>query len=363
MKRIIIYINSMNASGGIERVIANLMFFWTKKYEIILLTKDKKESFYKLPENIDIQSINVPLSLNMNNRLQRIIAVLKNFIKTLRVLKKKIKEINPDFIYTTNPMNSLEVLLTMKNCNRKLVISEHGSFYGYNKIYTEIKRIVYPRAYKVSVLNKMDTDIYNSWGKNAVYIPHLVTFEAKEKNLLNSKIVLNVGRLTDDKQQMLLLEMWSKVLDKNGWKLWIVGDGELKNELKAKVCKLNLSNSVRIIPATTEIEKIYKQASCFAFTSKFEGFGMVLLEAMSFGIPCISFDCPSGPRDIIVNEKNGFLIKNNDRDMYIEKLKQITKMQSDELCKMGEDAFKTVKAWDNDKIIKLWDKVFEEIRV
>ena len=359
MKKILIYINSLNASGGIERVVSNLTYEWVKKYEVILLTKDDGIAYYDIPDSIKKVSLNIPLKLDMNNKAQRIKMIINSFLATNKLLKNAVEDIEPDYIYTTNPMNALEITYSLKHTKSKLVVSEHGSYYGYNKIYTFIKKMIYPKAYRISVLNKMDTDIYRGWKANAVYIPHLVTYKAIEKNPLNSKILLNVGRLTGDKQQGLLIDMWSKVKEKNGWQLWIVGDGEDKLMLESKIEKLNLEDSVKLIPATKQIADIYRQASFFAFSSRCEGFGMVLLEAMSFGIPCISFDCPSGPRDIVVDDYNGFLVADKDAESYIKKLEKIVSMNDAELKRLGDGAFTTVEQWDNEDILKKWNEIYK----
>ena len=107
-----------------------------------------------------------------------------------------------------------------------MVVSEHASDFAVNSVYQRIKKFLYPKVYCVSVPNKMDCEIYKEWGCNTKYIPHLVTFHPEQRNKLDTKIAINVGRLTGDKRQRDLIEIWSKVKNLNGWKLWIVGSGE-----------------------------------------------------------------------------------------------------------------------------------------
>ena len=363
MSRIVIYINSMTASGGIERVVSNLMFMWSEKHDLILLTKDAGDSFYPLPDKIKKSSTENQLILDMTNRAQRIAATTSNLVTSRRVLAKQLDEIKPDYIYVTSPFNALEVWLTGRSNRKKLIVSEHGSFFGYNCVYTAIKRLIYPSVYCISVPNKTDTVIYRAWGCRAMYMLQPVTFFESTGNALNSKVLLNIGRLTPDKRQSLLVDMWAKVTDKNGWCLWIVGEGELKQELHDKIKKMGLDDCVRLLGATKDIASVYSQASAFAFSSIHEGFGMVLLEAMSFGIPCVSFDCPSGPRDVIIEGVNGFLIDDDDEDAFIETLNQIVHMTQEDLRVLGSGAKAFVDAWDNKEISHLWDLVFcnEEI--
>lgn len=359
LKNVVVYIDSMKPSGGRERVVSNLLKDWNNAYSITLLTKDEGFSFYELPKNIIAESINSPLLLDMNNRFLRIVSVCLNMFRSIRRLRKTLSDLKFDYIYTTTPLNSFETFLALKDASKKLVISEHASINSFNRFYSLMKKYVYPKAYCISVPNSMDTEIYKEWGCNAIYIPHLVTYNAVEKNALDSKTILNVGRLTADKQQSKLIEMWSKITDKKSWQLWIVGDGEEHDRLQMLIAKLGLEESVKLFPARKNIQNIYRKASFFAFSSRCEGFGMVLLEAMSFGVPCISFDCPSGPRDVIKNDENGYLIKNGDCEKYIETLEMVMSMPEVKLISMGNQAFNTVCSWDNEKILKQWDAVFK----
>ena len=356
MDIILIYVDSMSPCGGIERVIANLSNQWVKHFQVILLVKDDKKSFYALDERVQYCSLNCPLEINYSSRFLRGCGFVKSIIKSHYKLKKFLKNQRPDFIYTSNPINSLEVLMQGRQYEDKLVISEHGSFYGYNSVYTKLKKFVYPRAYKLSVPTTMDTDIYLQLGYPAVYIPHLSTFASvNTQSARKNKVVLNVGRLTEDKQQLKLLQIWEKILDRNmksEWILQIIGKGEEEVTLKNFVNTHGMNDNVQFIKPTESIGEYFKNASIFAFTSRYEGFGMVLLEAMAFGVPCISFDCPSGPRDII-NEDNGFLIENNDNENFIEKLEVL--MKNNELREnMGQKAYDTAKNWDNDSIVQAW---------
>lgn len=358
MKKIVVYINTMNASGGIERVVANLLNKWNTKYSIVLLVKDNKQSFYSLPDNIDIISINEPLILDMKNRLNRIFSVMKNLCNVIIKLKIFLKMNEFDYLYTVTPLNSLEFYLASPNLIKKMVISEHASAFAVNKIYHQIKRYLYPKAYCISVPNKTDCRIYKSWGCRTVYIPHLTTFKPQKKNRLDTKIILNVGRLTSDKRQLELLKIWNNIKEKNGWKLRIVGSGEEKKSLYNEIKRFKMEDTVELIEHTPDIQSIYKNASVFVFTSRMEGFGMALLEAMSFGIPCISYDCPSGPRDIIKNGYNGFLIDNGNMEEMRDGIEKIMNFQFDELLSLGKHAFITAREWNNEEILRKWEKVY-----
>lgn len=361
MKKIVVYFNSMNAAGGIERVIANLSNQWSKKYQIILLTKDSQESFYPLEACVERVSLNIPLYLNMHNRKKRIISVGFNFIKSLYALKKCLNLIAFDYIYVATPLTAFEVFLIGKRYRQHLIVSEHSSNFAYNRIYRLMRKIVYPRVYKLSVPTISDTELYLKKGYDAVYIPHLSTFPITKCNECKTHTMINVGRLTADKQQLLLLKIWKNFLDRHpntDWQLKIIGTGEEEQRLCRYIEENRLTN-VNICPPTPNIDQYYKTASVFLFTSKLEGFGMVLLEAMAYGAVCVSFDCPSGPRDIIRNNYNGYLIPCYNEELFCDALEKIS--DSHQLReRLSENAYNTVGSWDNDKIIDSWDKLFGE---
>ena len=362
MKKFVIFINSMLPSGGIERVVSNLCNNLSKDYVITILTKDVEKSFYPLNKEIKLQSLNVPVNLNMRkSKLFRAFQVIKSFFLTHKRLKEQLKKIAADYIYVVHVYNALEVLFAKGK--EKLIISEHGSYFGYNKIYTLLKKFAYPRAYKLIVPSTMDTAVYIKLNYPAVYIPHHKTFSIGEKiaDVQNNHIVLNVGRYTDDKRQLLLLEIWNEIVKTNknkDWKLVLVGSGENEEKLRVFINEQKLENSVELKKPTARISEEYLKSGVFAFTSRFEGFGMVLLEAMSFGLSCISFDCPSGPRDVVQDSSNGFLIQNNNAKLFLEKLVEL--MDDSELrLRFQKDAIQTINNWDNDKITNTWKEILQ----
>ena len=146
------------------------------------------------------------------------------------------------------------------------------------------------------------------------------------------------------------------------WKLIIVGDGVLKKELESKIKALNLQESVILKPFTKQIEKEYLNASIYAMSSHFEGFGMVLAEASSYALPCVAFDVKTGPSDIIENEKSGFLVADNDLQGYANKLMLL--MRDENLREnFGTKAKQLVsEKFSQKNVLELWQKLFDEIK-
>lgn len=356
MKTVLFYFNSLKPAGGIERVIITLANKMCHKYEITLLVKDSPESFYELDERVNLISLDNSLNFNMESKLSRFFSAFNSVIRSSNALKDFFKKSSFDYYYLAHPLNVLEFHLARGICNKDTIISEHGSSDAYNLVYKKIKNWLYPKAKKYIVPTTLDTNYYQSKHFPAIYLPHFKSDLPYEKVSLKKNIALNIGRFTEVKQQRILLRIWNSIVNLHevrDWKLLLVGAGELKEEFEKYIKENNLQEFVSICPPRKDVEYYYKQASLFLLTSKTEGFGMVLLEAISFGLPCISFDCPSGPRDIIKDNKNGYLIKLNDDKEFEEVLFKFIK-KPDLKVKMSGESFVMSKMWDDDKLLQQW---------
>ena len=176
-----------------------------------------------------------------------------------------------------------------------------------------------------------------------------------------------MGRIekTNQKGFLRLIDIWKLIQDSgefNDWKLHIVGEGDLKEQIKTKIENLNLSNSIILKPFTTEVEKEYLSASIYAMASHFEGLPMVLIEAGTYALPTIAFDIATGPSDIIEDEKSGFLIEDNNLDEYANKLKIL--MQDESLrAKMGAKSKEIVKnKFSKEVVMKQWMELFSKVK-
>lgn len=357
MKKILIYFDSMHTKGGIERVISNLLNSLVDYYNITLLTCDDTNSSYDISDKITFISMNKSRFLDMEkSKLHRIFTIIKSMYSNIRYLKNIVDEY--DYIYVATPLTALETYLLGKKYRSRIVVSEHASYYAGNIVYQTIRKHIYPKMYVISVPTTTDTELYKKNKCNAIYIPHMCPYKAVKNKKCNNRIALNVGRMTQDKQQLLLLRMWNNLNKRNllnGWKLRIVGNGELRTFLEKYILDNNLNSSVTLVDVTNNITEEYERADIFLFASKLEGFGMVLLEAMAYGIPSISFDCHSGPRDILENEYNGYLIECYDLIEYEKRMKELF-LNEDTINRLSKGCLEKINRWDNDDIIQKWKK-------
>ena len=321
--KIMVFFNSMSPAGGIERVIASHIKFMTMNHEVILVTKDDGSSFYSLPQNLRRESLNVNFTMNMGSSLHRVAKVAFAMFGTITALRRKIKRHEPDAVYVATPLNLLEIWLAGVK-PRSIIVTEHSSHSAYNAVYQKIISLLYPLVGLLTVPTKSDSEYYAAHGIRNAYLPNPLPFYPNGVASLSGRQALCVGRLTDDKRHDLLLNIWSaSALSELGWKLQIVGKGENEERLRDKIRALGMGGNVFISAPTTHIQDVYVASSIFLLTSRAEGFGLVLAEAMACGVPCISFDCPSGPRDIIEEGLTGRLLKEGDIPGYVEALRKL----------------------------------------
>ena len=192
-----------------------------------------------------------------------------------------------------------------------------------------------------------------------ILLPNMIINSNCNISNLNNKNIISVGRLEDGKKIDELITIFSKLnLEKS--KLFIIGAGSKEQELKMLANDLKLNNKVEFLGYLNQNDqqKYYLESSVFAMTSITEGLPMVLLEAMQHGLPCIAYETDSGVKDIIKNNKNGYVIKNRNEKDYIKKIKSVLTTKT--LKKnMQKGALETITNYESESILKIWFKILK----
>lgn len=367
--------------GGIERVIIHKANYLADKlnYDIYIITVENNNQpcYFQLSKKIT----HIDLNLNYHNTLK--LPILKRiFIR--KQLHKKHQEKLTKILYNNNFdivistfQQEASFLYKIQDGSKKIL--ECHFCKGYKAIiakyynYSFITKLAYyykswhdehfiPKHYdKMVVLTEED---YNNWKtklSNVICISNPLSFKTNQVSSLTNKKVIAVGRFDAQKGFDRLLPIWQKVINKcPDWHLHIYGQGEDKNKLENLIQKLNISNSVTLHKPDNNIKDRFLESSIHVMTSRFEGFGLVLTEAMECGVPCVSYTFPCGAKDIISDGIDGFCIDNGNNDDFVTKL--TTLMQKDELRKQfGRTAKINVQRYSDEVIMNKWKTLFKEL--
>lgn len=361
--------------GGIETATINTANALSEKYNVELI------SFYNLKDN-QTSYINKDISIKYlynggPNKYEFLDALKKkNIFKIIRegyksvniLVRKKIlvkKEIlNSDSFAIVSTRYDFSTLLSKYGRKDVIKIAQEHHHHNNDKKYINILKHKYKHIdYLFALTESLKNDYTNFLKANKhtkiLVVPNILKPTNNIHSDLNNKNIISISRLHKGKKIDELINIFSQLKDKDT-KLYIIGDGEEKENLKNLVLDLNLQDRVIMTGYLNKDEQLeyLKNSSVYAMTSISEGLPMVLLEAMSFGIPCIAYKTDSGVADIIENNKNGFVIENRNINEYIEKLNLLlTDVKLKE--NMSKECIKTCKKYSENEIIKIWENVFK----
>jgi GalNAc-alpha-(1->4)-GalNAc-alpha-(1->3)-diNAcBac-PP-undecaprenol alpha-1,4-N-acetyl-D-galactosaminyltransferase len=355
-KKIAFVIGSLS-SGGAERVITNLSNSLIDKYDIVIITFTESTPFYPLDKRIKVlacrNSSTLPTSTFQSLKLN--ILLTKRIYK---ILKKENVNIAIGFITSANILATIAAKLYRIPC----IISERNNPLVENvpKFWVVLRKYFYPMADSVVLQTKGVKKIYEKKIKphKITILPNPISLELsklRDDSIEKEKIILTVGRLDKNKCQEDLIKAFNTIESKD-WKVEIVGDGYKKEDLLKQINDYNLEDKIKITSKVKRIDKYYNRASIFVFTSKTEGFPNVLLEAMDYGLPCISTDCNFGPSDLIEDGKNGYLVPINNVDILKNRLEYL--MNDEKLRnRISQNARKTTEQYHSGIVVNQWEKL------
>lgn len=375
------FIPALFNHGGMERVLTSKVNYLVEEmgYRITIVTTDQmsRGCYFSLSGKIDL----IHLDLDFNSHFEKNL-IPKYFCHQLKMIKYKrevqklVDIIKPDilislggkeidFIYKlkTNAAIVCEMHFSMNIRTQFLVSRKRGLLWTVlGNIRTNQLKNTTKKIDKLIVLTNQDKNQWEKTHKNVLHIPNPATFEVREREGVDYKSVISVGRLDPQKGYSMLIDTWVLVKDKHPeWMLNIFGTGDLKEQLEGKINALGLKGNVNLKGKSDEIENEYLKSSFFVMSSLYEGLPMVLLESMSCGLPVVSFDCEWGPREIIKDGYNGFLVETGDVNQLADKICQM--IENHELRKtMSLNALEVAKKYDISIVMKKWDALFKELK-
>ena len=364
--------------GGIEKSIIALANLLCEKYTVEIACTyclyDKPA--FVLDKRIKVKYLTKDIAPNkeeFNNALhsKKINRILQEGIKSVKILKirKKtmveyITKCNSDVIISSRDI--FDDWLGEYGKESTLKIGwEHNHHHGDMAYADKITSYASKLDYFVLVSNDLK-NYYQKRLKNSkckcVYIPNIIDKLPKYASRLNKKRLVSIGRLSEEKGYLDLLKIYLLIQEKHSdWTLDIIGDGKEKATLEKFIKDNHLENKVTLHGFRNKdyIDEILHQSSIYLMTSYTESFGIVLIEAMSHGIPCIAFDSAEGARELITNKENGYLISDRNFTSYANKVSELIEQQ-EERIQLGKKARESVKKYTGESVIKMWYSIIEK---
>lgn len=357
--KIIYFIRDITDCGGIQQ---------TTCYGINSIIK-KKEGY-----DISIVSLyhkNVECFFKLNSKVKKYVLfnekidTKKQYLKIKQRLKYLLEQENPDIIVVQGTAFASYISRTIWR-KHKVIVCEHGHYYMGEKFglhwFGKNKALKY--AHAIVTLTKLDAQNYKNNNKKGIVIKNIynpcVFPEDYQSNYnLYSKMIVSCGTLDKIKRFDHVVLSAERVFAKHSdWCWYIYGDGPEKNNLIKMIKERQLENNVFIKGYENNKNVIFENKSFIVSTSKFEGFGMVLVEAMQYHLPIISYDVNYGPKEIVEDGINGFLVESGNIELLSDAVERMIK-DIDKRQTMSKMAYQSLDRFDNEQITKQWIDLFE----
>ena len=373
-------LNSISHIGGIGKITivkANALSEIVGNEIFIIVTDHDVKSNLTSQLSADIRLVNLDVNYYKDDWKSQWYVLKGIFIKRRlhkRRLEKVLSEMQPDVVISLGQAEKymlpeikgnwvkIREMHYPKNF-RRFAASSRSVFY---KISANLSDI-YDYCYKIGqydqvvILTQEDKTLNWKRTKKVSVIPNLLTFHNNKISMLDTKKVIAVGRLSAEKNFSSLIRAFRSVADYYpDWILKIYGEGNERIILQKQITRLHLENNVYLCGNTSDVQSNMCNSSIFVLSSIYEGLPLVMLEAMSCGLPVVSYDCPCGPKDIITDGVDGFLVSTGDEQMLADKICYLIK-NPDIRTKMGIAALKKSENYHIEKIIPMWMRLFERI--
>ena len=365
-------------AGGVERVLTLKANYFAEYfgYDItIILTEGKdKPLFYPLSDKVKIINLNIGFEeLWGCSFIKKVLIYLKKQNRYRKALTQELMRLRPD-ITISLLRREINFITSIKDGSKKIgeLHVNRANYRNFESAESNVIKELFSKFWMknlVQHLRKLDGFVTLTkedllqWPelKNVVVIPDPLAFYPTSKSPLESKRVIAVGRYAYQKGFDLLLRAWKKVEKQaSDWELVIFGQGD-RSPYDSLVDELHIDRQRCHLNGPTEnIMSEYLNSSVFVFSSRFEGFGMVLVEAMACGLPVVSFDCPCGPKDIVASGVDGILVENGNIDKLSEAIVSLIQDEKN-LRRMACNAIDNVQRFNIEQVALRWKSLFESV--
>lgn len=375
--KIIYCTHSTYNPGGMERVLYNKVKYLSEQmhWDVSVVTTDQhnRPPFYPFPESIRMIDLGINYSEdNVKGAFGKICGYLKKRRRHKKLLEELLIKEKADIVVSLYPSES-SFIPDIKDGSKKVLEIHYCKFfrlqYGRKGLLGAIDRWrtwqderIVRRFDKFVVLTNEDRGY---WGKlpNICVIPNAAMFVADRYSDVSNKRVIAVGRLDYQKGFDRLIQAWEIVYKSgkyNDWRLDIFGQGEWKEMLQGMIDERELNGSAFINKPTKNIGKEYAESAMLVMSSNYEGFPMVMIEAMACGLPVVAFDFKCGPKDIISDGENGLIIRNGDIKALAEGMMRLME-DTENRKRMSLNARKIVDTYSEKAVMDKWIGLFNNL--
>tara|TARA_B110001452_G_scaffold212516_1_gene183122 strand:+ start:2679 stop:3827 length:1149 start_codon:yes stop_codon:yes gene_type:complete len=355
MKSIYYWSPSLSTNIATNKAVINSAYSinkYSKKYKASILNACGEFSLFKTEikkkktDLIDLNKINLISFLPKLGKIKSRLSYILIFIISFRLLKNKIKNDKPDFL-VVHLITSLPLVLLLFNKFQTKFILRISGYPHLNFFRRYLWKKTFKKLHLITCPTKLTRDLLiklNFTDEKKIKILEDPIIEVKDINIkknfdliekFNNKYILAVGRLTKQKNFLFLVKAYHEFIkDKNNYNLVIAGEGEMHSEINSYIIKHALQKRIFLIGYKDNIFPYFKKASCYVMCSQWEDPGFVLIESFFLKIPVISSNCPNGPKELIVDQKNGFKFENNKVDSFVKSFNEFENSSNDKIKKM-----------------------------
>ena len=354
--RIVIVLPALGV-GGSERVVSLIANSWAaRSWKVAIITFERADTppYYEIDPRVELVRLDIP-----NERAGQLRGAWRAVNRVQR-LRRQLVRLAPDIVITFLTRTNILSLLAARGTGIPVVVSERNNpeLQSFGPVWTWMRKQLYPRAFGLVTMTKGAMSLFppeqraRSW-----VIPNEANLPANLQSRRGQRVLAAVGRLVPQKGFDLLLEAFARIAAaRPDWTLVIWGEGPERAALESKRRMLGLDGRVQL-PGVSERPGLWiETADAFVLSSRYEGWGIVLLEAMAAGLPVVSFDCRFGPSEMITHEEDGLLVPNGDVQALSEAMLRL--MGSETLRKsLGEAAARSTLRFSRERVMAGWDEV------
>lgn len=356
--------------GGLERVLVEKANYLATndRYEVFMLTISQSEHNFPFPldKKVAHVDLNIPFYAQYQfSGIRRLLSLRRLHRECRKGIRQQLDDLKPDAIVCTR-IEFVKDICKVKSERCPLVFESHSSFWTsrfegaglLRRLHTWWMNQSARRVQAVVALTEGDAAEWRKVNKSVCVIPDVVRVRKEGVRRGGGKSAVFVGRMSRQKDIGSLLTIWRMVRQQYpDWQLHVYGEkGDVEEPLWQQLQEEG--NGITVHSPTADILDVYQQHAMLLLTSRYEPFGMVLPEAMSCGLPVVSFDCPYGPADIITDGVDGYLVRNRNIEDFADKVCQL--IGNEELrCEMGQVAIHSSQRYQADRIMPAWCELFD----